>query len=100
MTPEGKVKQELYRYIETLASAGVPIYYEVRQAGGFNYHKGIPDFYIVYKGRHIEIEVKKPGGIQSNLQIRWQDRLEDLQIPCYCISSVEELSRILSDLDK
>ena len=100
MTPEGKVKKDLYNYIEALASAGAPIYYEVRQAGGFNYHKGIPDFYIVYKGRHIEIEVKKPGGTQSNLQIRWQTRFTDLQIPCYCISSVSEFVNIINEIDK
>ena len=95
-TPERKVKKKLIDYIEGLKKSGIPIYYEPRSAGGFTYRKGLPDLWIVYCGRHIEIEVKAPGGVQSTMQIKWAEIFWTLGIECYCIDSVESLKEILN----
>lgn len=94
-TPERKVKKKLVDHIKSLQKSGEPIYYEPREAGGYTYRKGIPDLWIAYKGRHIEIEVKAPGGEQSTMQIKWAERLGQLGVECYCIESVSELIEIL-----
>ena len=47
-----------------------------REAGGFAYRKGLPDVYCVYKGKHVEIEVKDPKGEQSMMQKKQQVILE------------------------
>lgn len=95
-TPEGKVKKKLINYIKDLQQAGEKIYYEPREAGGYTYRKGQPDYWMVYDGRHIEIEVKAPGGEQSAMQIKWQHIFRNLGIECYCIEGVNELKEILN----
>ena len=95
-TPERKVKKKIVEYIEGLQKSGVHIYYEPRGVGGYVYKKGQPDYWLVYNGRHIEIEVKAPGGEQSAMQIKWQHIFWNLDIECYCIESVEELENILN----
>lgn len=94
-TPERKVKKKLIKYISDLKKSGVPIYYEPREAGGFTYRKGIPDFWFLYNGRHVEIEAKAPGGEQSTMQIKWAEIFWRLGIECYCIESVDELIEII-----
>ena len=48
-----------------------------REAAGFNYKKGLPDIYCVYKGKHIEIEVKDPKGETSVMQDKQKILLEN-----------------------
>ena len=62
MTPERKVKKEIADYLQSLQESGLPVYYEAREAGGFTYKKGLPDIWLAVAGRHIELEIKKPGG--------------------------------------
>ena len=94
-TPERKVKKQLVDHLKSLQKQGVKIYYEPREAGGYTYKKGTPDYWIVYRGRHIEIEVKAPGGEQSTMQIKYEKLFHDLGIECYCIESINELIDIL-----
>lgn len=72
MTPEQKVQNRILSYLKTLKDAGMPIFYEKRQAGGFAYKKGIPDIYGCYAGIHFEVEVKRPGGSPSALQEKFE----------------------------
>ena len=95
-TPERKVKKKLINYIKGLQNSGIPIYYEPREAGGFTYRQGLPDLWIVYNNRHIEIEVKAPGGEQSTMQLKWSERFWRLGIECYCIDSLDMLKQILN----
>lgn len=53
------------------------IFYMRREAGGFTYRKGLPDLYAIYKGKHIEIEVKDPKGEASSMQIKQRRILEN-----------------------
>lgn len=66
-TPEDYVKEDIRKYLGTLSNC----WYDIRQAGGFSYKKGVPDIYGCYYGYHFEIEVKKEnGGKTSSLQER------------------------------
>lgn len=55
MTPEGKVKHEIERYLKTLLP---DIWYYKAQD---KFTSGVPDFVCCYKSVFIGIEVKKPG---------------------------------------
>ena len=95
MTPEGKVKKAIKEYLDS-----INIYYELRPAGGVSFKKGLPDMWCVYKGKHIEIEVKEPdGGELSAMQIKWKKRFRmQYGFTSYTVSSVDELKKILQEL--
>mgnify|MGYP007043623615 CR=1 FL=1 len=95
-SPEQKVQNSIEKYLKSNN-----IFYEKRQAGGFNYKKGIPDLYFVFNGEHIEIEIKKPHGAPSAMQIMWQRKFAELyNIKAYIVSSVEEINDIIESLKK
>lgn len=89
MTPEKIVQNSIINYLTKLEKEGYPLYHECRQAGGFSYKMGIADLYAVYRGQHIEIEVKRPGGHQSPMQEKWEMRCKQLGIVYVCADSVE-----------
>lgn len=93
MTPEKKVQTDILKYFKKLKDAGKPIFYERRQAGGFSYKMGIPDVYVVYNGRHVEIEVKQPGGQLSPLQEKFRDMCKRNNILWICAESLEDVKR-------
>ena len=97
MTPERSVKNKIVKRIKELQASGEKIYYEPREAGGYTYRKGIPDIWVCYYGKHIEIEIKAPGGEMSTMQFKWKQIFDGLGIPCYCISSVKEFNEILKE---
>lgn len=72
MTPEKHVQNKIIDFLKTIPC----LVYERRQAGGFNYKAGLPDLWFVYRGVHVEIEVKAPGGEPSSLQIKQEARFE------------------------
>ena len=72
------------------------IFFEKRQAGGFNYRKGIPDLYFVYNREHIELELKDPHGSPSPMQLAWQRKFKELYgIDSYIVDSVEDVIKII-----
>ena len=95
MTPEKRIQNSIINYLKNLEKNGEKIFIQRRQAGGFNYHKGLPDIYIVYNGIHIEIEVKSSRGSLSEMQIKWQKKFEELNIPWICCSNIDDLKTFL-----
>jgi len=59
MTPEGRVKAEVKKY---LASIGA--YYYMPVSNGFG-RVGAPDFMVCYQGKFIGVETKAPGKIKN-----------------------------------
>ena len=98
MTPEKRVQNKILEYLRKLENEGKRIFFQRRQAGGFSYHKGLPDIYCVYNGIHIEIEVKAPGGHQSEMQIKWQKRFEEIGIKYICCSDLNDLRVFINNL--
>ena len=96
MTPEKRVQNKILNYLKKLKESRYPIFYERRQAGGFNYKKGIPDIYCVINGKHIEIEVKKEGGQLSTMQEKFRDMCREKNIEWICADNFEEFKLYLS----
>ena len=94
MTPEKRVQNAIMSYINTLAKQGHPCYVERRQAGGFSYKMGIPDLYAIYAGRHIEIEVKRPGGELRSMQLKQKEKFEKIGALYVCAESVEDVRKL------
>lgn len=101
MTPEKNIQNGILRFLKSLEQEGLPIFSQRRQAGGFSYKKGLPDVYCVINGKHVEIEVKRPGGQLSSAQETWRDKFHHLGIERFCFDSVEECKKqILLLLEK
>ena len=95
MLLEKKVQNDVIKYFKKLQSLGYPVYFERRQAGGFNYKKGIADLYAIINGYHLEIEVKKENGVMSVMQEKWRDYCLKNNIWWICIKDVNELQKFL-----
>ena len=95
MTPEKIVQNSIISYMKSLAERGYPVYVERRQAGGFSYKMGIPDLYGIVNGRHIEIEVKRPGGERSSMQIKQQQKFESVGALYVCADSVDVMKQFM-----
>lgn len=98
MTPETKVKNDILKYLSELQKQKQPIFFERRQACGGNYKKGIPDIYAVYRGIHVEIEVKAENGHLSTMQEKFAIFCRSNQVKWVCAKSVEDVARILDEI--
>lgn len=98
MTPEKKVQNSIINYLKELQKQNYRIFYERRQAGGFSYKKGISDLYMIFNGKHIEIEVKSETGKLSIMQEKWRDKCKSLNISWICISSVSQFIEFIKSL--
>ena len=94
MGPEKKIQNKIQK---TLKSLG--IYVERRQISGVGAKKGKPDLWIVYKGHHVEIEIKAPGGELSTMQITQIEKFRLQNVPCIVVESVEESLEYLESID-
>lgn len=82
---ESKVANKCIKYIKELQDSGCPIFYEHRSgSGGYNYKKGIPDFYLVNNGLHIEVEFKTEKGRLSTMQENFKHRCLNVYHIPYC----------------
>lgn len=88
MTPEKAVQNKILAYLKQLEHEGKPVISERREAGGFAYKMGIADVWASIDGRHIEIEVKRPGGELRTMQEKWRDRCKAANILWCCCDSI------------
>lgn len=95
MTPEKRVQTPILRYLKRLQDEGKPVFFERRQAGGASYKMGIPDIYAVIAGKHLEIEVKAPGGKMSPMQEHWRDKFKSLGIAWICTDKLQDVIDIV-----
>ena len=99
-TGESLLTKKVVDYLDELQKKGLPVFYEHRSgSGGFNYKKGIPDFYFVINGIHVECELKAPGGKRSTMQDKFKYRCEAIwKIRYLCPSSFEEVKEVIDSL--
>ena len=100
MTPEKKVQNSIVSYLKSLEDEGLPVYVEPRQAGGFSYKMGIADLYAVIDGKHVEIEVKQPGGCLRPMQEKWRDKCHAKNILWICATSKEDVKCLVEKILK
>ena len=71
MTPEGKVKEKVKKYLKEKG-----IYYIMPATGGYG-SSGAPDILVCHKGKFYGIECKANGGKPTALQLDNLERIED-----------------------
>lgn len=98
MTPEKEIQNEIMAYFNKLKKAGVKLYVERRQAGGFAYKMGLPDLWVFIYGKHIEIEVKRPGGKTRATQEKWARRFVEMGAEYICADSVTDVIDLIEKL--
>ena len=99
-TGETKLANKVIGYLDELQKRGHPIYYEHRSgSGGFNYKKGVPDFFMVINGTHVECELKDVGGKRSTMQDKFKYRCEAVwKIRYICPTTLEEVKNLVEEL--
>lgn len=95
MTPEKNVQNRIEAYLKTVYKNGQQCLIFRRQAGGFSYKMGLPDLWCLLDGKHIEIEVKRPGGQQSSMQKKWEERLKNAGALYICADSVDQVKEFI-----
>lgn len=55
---------------------------------------GMSDIWGLYKGRHIEIEVKTGKARQTKDQKRWEKAVKEAECEYYLVRSVEDVNKI------
>lgn len=96
MTPEKRIQNKILKYLDELEKSGHQVFHQRRQAGGYSYKKGIPDIYCIVKGKHIEIEVKAPGGHLSPMQEKFRDLCKRNNIEWICVDDIEEFKSFIN----
>lgn len=98
MTPEKEIQNAIITYFDKLKKAGVKLYIERRQAGGFAYKMGLPDLWVFIYGKHIEIEVKRPGGQLRATQEKWARRFTEMGAEYICADSVQDVVNLIEKI--
>lgn len=95
MTPEKIVQNNIVDYMKKLSELNQPIIYDRRQAGGFNYKKGIPDLWASIDGKHVEIEVKAPGKSLRTMQEKYRDKCKRNNVLWICCDNIEDFKEFI-----
>lgn len=94
ITEEKKIQNEIISYLSSLPYC----YVERRSPFGFSYKKGIADLFFVYKGIHVEVEIKREDGATSSMQDKWKERCLRLFIPYIEARSKEDVKKWIENL--
>ena len=86
-------------YLKKLISKGYSIYYERRQAGGFNYKIGLPDLWLVINGYHYEIEFKSDENkiYYRTEQLYWLNKFNKINIESIISNKWEDIKKFIDD---
>lgn len=98
MTPEKEIQNAIMKYFKKLKENGIDNYVERRQAGGFAYKMGLPDLWVFIYGKHIEIEVKRPGGEARATQEKWARRFTEMGAEYICADSVQDVVKLVEKI--
>jgi Holliday junction resolvase len=97
-TPEKEIQDAIINSVKDLEKKGHPVYYERRDASGLSYKKGLPDIFVVYKGLHVEVEIKSLSGSRSSLQETWARYFESIGTPYILAKSKDDFLTQLSEI--
>lgn len=85
MTPEGKIEKALCDRIKALGG-------EVRKVQWIG-RRGAPDRLVLLPGRHVFVELKRPGAKLAPHQAREIERLRSFSMGVVVIDSLEHIDR-------
>ena len=92
MTPEGRIKKELRRYLSDIGAFWSNV------QGGPGSKPGDPDMVICYEGRYIGIEAKTRDGKQSEIQRLRQGEIQRAGGLYWVIRSLDELKERIKEI--
>lgn len=95
MTPEGKVKREVTRYLDEVGA-----YYFFPVTGGYG-RSGVPDIVACIHGKFVGIECKAGDNQPTALQVKNLKAIRSAGGLSFCVNSVKVLREQLeSDLER
>ncbi len=100
-TPEGKVTNEIKKFLEDLKRKGAPIFF-FKVAGSARQRRGLPDWHVTFMGRSFWFEVKRPGWKPpelETLQGRTIKRIRNAGGLANYVTSVEDVAEVLKSID-
>jgi hypothetical protein len=93
MTPEGKVKAQVKKILDSLSA-----YYIMPVTGGYG-RSGIPDFIICYQGRFLAIETKdEPTDQPTALQIKELNKIDKAGGITYVVNNKTDMKQLKLDI--
>lgn len=95
MKKEKTIQASIIKYIKDLESKGYPVYIERRSSGGPGYKMGSADLFIVYNGKHVEVEVKNEIGELKPLQEKWRSFCVKNHISYILARSLDDIKKII-----
>jgi len=91
MTPEGKVKDEIKKYLDSIGAQ----YFMPVQTG---YGRTAVDFLCCVRGKYVAIEAKRPGVYEATvLQKRFLKGVTDAGGLAFVSDSVERVKKMIED---
>lgn len=90
---ESDIQTKILRWAEKLEKVWI-----VKYPGGTYGRKGVPDLILSVKGRFLAIEVKKPGGKPTELQIREQTKIRMTGSRSEIVETFEEAKKIILEV--
>jgi len=86
---ENDVKKQVKQYLSLKG------YFHFHILQGLGAYKGIPDIIAIKNNRVLFLEIKRPGGRQSDYQKQFQADIEGHGGEYYVIKSLDELVKII-----
>ena len=96
MTPESKTTAEIIRYLKSLKAAGQLIWW-VKLWGNVMQRAGLPDLIVLYRGRLLAVEIKRPGGNATLLQVHTLKEMERAGARPIVARCVEDVRRVIEE---
>lgn len=62
------------------------------------YHSGLPDRLVLYRGRTVFVELKKPGGKPRKLQVHFLDQLKAEGFDTRVLDTIEGVDAFVKEL--
>jgi len=86
---ENDIKKQVKQYLSLKG------YFHFHIMQGLGAYKGIPDIIAIKNNRVLFLEIKRPGGRQSDYQKQYQADIEGQGGEYYVIKSLEDLIKII-----
>lgn len=91
---EKQIVTAILRYLKTVACC-----FAWKEHGGIYGTAGIPDIIACIRGRFVAFEVKTDSGRLTKLQEATIQKIKDAKGKAYKVTSVEEVKKILDNLE-
>ena len=90
---ESEIQTKILRWAEKISEVWI-----VKYPGGTYGRKGVPDLILSVKGRFLAIEVKKPGGKPSQIQLLEREKIRSTGSRSEIVESFVEAKLIILEV--